>query len=132
MLTEVGADDAAELAGALVVAMRGAEEGTDAEDELKRAWRRFVALLAADRPLAIGVDDAHWADEGTLNLLEEAAFGLSKAPVIILCTCRPELAETAAGFRPRRAQQHADRVAAARRRLGDAARRAPPARRTGG
>ena len=93
LLTEVGADDAAELAAALVVAMRGAEEGTDAEDELKRAWRRFVALLAADRPLAIGVDDAHWADEGTLNLLEEAAFGLSQAPVIILCTCRPELAE---------------------------------------
>jgi len=93
LLTEVGADDAAELAAALVVAMRGAEEGADAEDELKRAWRRFVALLAADRPLAIGVDDAHWADEGTLNLLEEAAFGLSDAPVIILCTCRPELAE---------------------------------------
>ncbi len=98
VLTEFGADDAAELAGALVVAMRGAEEGTDAEDELKRAWRRFVALLAADRPLAIGVDDAHWADEGTLNLLEEAAFGLSKAPVIILCTCRPELAERRPDF----------------------------------
>ena len=93
VLEQVEADDAAELAAALVVAMRGAEEGTDAEDELKRAWRRFVALLAADRPLAIGVDDAHWADEGTLNLLEEAAFGLSHAPVIILCTCRPELAE---------------------------------------
>src|SRR3954454_13374036 len=92
-LEEVGADDAAELASALVVAMRGAEEDTDAEDALKRAWRRFVALLSADRPLAIGVDDAHWADEGTLNLLEEAAFGLSQAPVIILCTCRPELAE---------------------------------------
>jgi class 3 adenylate cyclase/tetratricopeptide (TPR) repeat protein len=98
VLTEVGADDAAELAGALVVAMRGAEEGTDAEDELKRAWRRFVALLAADRPLAIGVDDAHWADEGTLNLLEEAAFGLQHAPVMILCTCRPELAERRPDF----------------------------------
>ena len=93
MLEKFGAEDAAELASALVVAMRGAEEGTDAEDELKRAWRRFVALLASDRPLAIGVDDAHWADEGTLNMLEEAAFGLSKAPVMILCTCRPELAE---------------------------------------
>jgi class 3 adenylate cyclase len=92
-LEGVGADDAAELARALVVAMRGAEEGTDAEDALKRAWRRFVALLSADRPLAIGVDDAHWADEGTLNLLEEAAFGLQQARVIILCTCRPELAE---------------------------------------
>jgi class 3 adenylate cyclase len=93
LLTEVGAEDAADLAAALVVAMRGAEEGADAEDELKRAWRRFVALLAADRPLAIGVDDAHWADEATLNLLEEAAFGLQHAPVVILCTCRPELAE---------------------------------------
>jgi class 3 adenylate cyclase len=93
LLEKVGAEDASELASALVVAMRGAEEGTDAEDELKRAWRRFVALLASDRPLAIGVDDAHWADEGTLNMLEEAAFGLSKAPVLILCTCRPELAE---------------------------------------
>jgi class 3 adenylate cyclase/tetratricopeptide (TPR) repeat protein len=98
VLEKLGADDAAELAGALVVAMRGAEEGTDAEDELKRAWRRFVALLAADRPLAIGVDDAHWADEGTLNLLEEAAFGLSNAPVMILCTCRPELAERLPDF----------------------------------
>jgi class 3 adenylate cyclase len=98
VLEKVGAEDAAELASALVVAMRGAEEGTDAEDELKRAWRRFVALLASDRPLAIGVDDAHWADEGTLNLLEEAAFGLSKAPVLILCTCRPELAERRPDF----------------------------------
>ncbi|HEX3561987.1 MAG TPA: AAA family ATPase, partial [Solirubrobacterales bacterium] len=98
VLTEVGADDAGELAAALVVAMRGAEEGTDAADELKRAWRRFVALLAGDRPLAIGVDDAHWADEGTLNLLEEAAFGLSESPVIILCTCRPELAERLPDF----------------------------------
>jgi class 3 adenylate cyclase len=98
VLSRAGADDAAELAAALVVAMRGAEDGADAEDELKRAWRRFVALLAAERPLAIGVDDAHWADEGTLNLLEEAAFGLEHAPVVILCTSRPELAERRPDF----------------------------------
>ena len=128
LLTEVGADDAAELAAALVVAMRGAEEGTDAEDELKRAWRRFVALLAADRPLAIGVDDAHWADEGTLNLLEEAAFGLSQAPVIILCTCRPELAERLPDFGRSARNQHADRAPAARRPLRNPTRGAPPAR----
>jgi class 3 adenylate cyclase/tetratricopeptide (TPR) repeat protein len=98
LLEELGADDAGELAAALVVAMRGAEEGADAEDELKRAWRRFVALLAADRPLAIGVDDTHWADEGTLNLLEEAAFGVQAAPVLILCTSRPELPERRPDF----------------------------------
>jgi class 3 adenylate cyclase len=98
VLEKVGAEDAAELARALVVAMRGAEEGTDAEDELKRAWRRFVGLIAAQQPLAIGIDDTHWADEGTLNLLEEAAFGVQSAPVLILCTSRPELAERRPDF----------------------------------
>ena len=58
-----------------------------------RAWRRFVSLLASDRPLAIGVDDAHWADEGTLELLEDVAYGLHDAPILVLCTSRPELAE---------------------------------------
>jgi class 3 adenylate cyclase/tetratricopeptide (TPR) repeat protein len=98
VLQDVGAEDSEDLAVALVVAMRGAEEGTDAEDELKRAWRRFVGLLAAQQPLAIGVDDAQWADEGTLNLLEEAAFGVQSAPVLILCTSRPELAERRPDF----------------------------------
>jgi class 3 adenylate cyclase/tetratricopeptide (TPR) repeat protein len=98
VLEKIGAEDAAELARALVVAMRGAEEGTDAEDELKRAWRRFVGLIAAQQPLAIGIDDTHWADEGTLNLLEEAAFGVQSAPVLILCTSRPELAERRPDF----------------------------------
>ena len=93
VLEEVGADDAAELAAALVVAIRGAEEGADAEDELKRAWRRFVALLATDRPLAIGVDDAHWADEGTLEPARGGGLRADEAPVLILCTSRPELAE---------------------------------------
>ena len=94
LLGELGADDAAEIAAALAVAIGGTEdEGASAEDELKAAWRRLVALLAADRPLLIGVDDAHWADNGLLELLEAVAFGLHGAPVMILCTTRPELAE---------------------------------------
>ena len=131
VLEEVGADDAAELAAALVVAMRGADEGADAEDELKRAWRRFVALLAADRPLAIGVDDAHWADEGTLNLLEEAAFGLSRGAGHDPLHQPTRARRATARLRPRRAQPHAARAAAARWRLGDAPGGAAPARMTG-
>src|SRR4051794_4038818 len=92
LLSELGADDAASLAAGLTVAIRGRPD-CDAEEELSRAWRRFVALLASDRPLAIGVDDAHWADEGTLEMLEDVAFGLHDAPVLVLCTSRPELAE---------------------------------------
>jgi class 3 adenylate cyclase/tetratricopeptide (TPR) repeat protein len=92
LLAELGAEDAPSLAADLTVAIRGTPD-CDAEDELSRAWRRFVTLLATDRPLAIGIDDAHWADEGTLELLEDIAFGLHETPVLILCTSRPELTE---------------------------------------
>jgi class 3 adenylate cyclase/tetratricopeptide (TPR) repeat protein len=92
LLSGLGAEDAEPLAAGLTVAIRGTPD-CDAEEELNRMWRRFVGLLASDRPLAIGVDDAHWADEGTLELLEDVAFGLHDAPVMILCTSRPELAE---------------------------------------
>src|SRR3954471_8497593 len=68
LLSELGAQDASSLAAGLPVAIRGRPD-CDAEEELNRAWRRFASLLATDRPLAIGVDDAHWADEGTLELL---------------------------------------------------------------
>jgi class 3 adenylate cyclase/tetratricopeptide (TPR) repeat protein len=97
LLNELGADDAATLAASLTIAIRGRPD-CDAEDELNKAWRRFVALLASDRPLAVGIDDAHWADEGTLELLEEIAFGLHDTPVLILCTSRPELAERRPDF----------------------------------
>ncbi|HET9120333.1 MAG TPA: AAA family ATPase, partial [Solirubrobacterales bacterium] len=91
-LADLGASDADQVATGLTVAIRGAPD-CDAEEELGRAWRRFVALLATDRPLAIGVDDAHWADEGTLELLEDVAYGIHDSPILVLSTSRPELAE---------------------------------------
>ncbi len=97
LLADLGAEDAGEVAHTLVGAIRGEGEGS-AEDELKRAWRRFVALLAADRPIVIAIDDVHWADDGLLDLLEEVAFGLQNAPVLILCTGRPELGERRPDF----------------------------------
>ena len=92
LLSELGADDAPSLAAGLTIAIRGRPD-CDAEEQLSRSWRRFVSLLASDGPLAIGVDDAHWADEGTLELLEDVAYGLHDAPILVLCTSRPELAE---------------------------------------
>ena len=100
LLDELGAEDSQQIADALIVALggsNGADEG-DAEDALKGAWRRLVALLAADRPLVLAVDDAHWADEGLLDLLEEAAFGLQEAPLVVLTTSRPELYERRPDF----------------------------------
>ena len=89
-LAELGAEDADTVANGLAAALGGAAEG-NVEEHLKHSWRRLVALLALERPLIIGIDDAHWADDGLLDLVEEAAFRLEDAPVLILCTSRPEL-----------------------------------------
>jgi class 3 adenylate cyclase len=97
-LADLGAADAAEVARALSVSLgrKGVDHG--GEGELKHAWRRFVALLADQRPLVLGIDDAHWADDGLLDLLEEAAFRVQSAPLLLLCTSRPELAERRPDF----------------------------------
>jgi class 3 adenylate cyclase/tetratricopeptide (TPR) repeat protein len=97
-LAELGAEDPHELARALATALGGEARDGDVEDELKRAWRRLVALLARERPLVIGIDDAHWADDGLLDLIEETAFSVDGAPVLLLCTSRPELLERRPGF----------------------------------
>ena len=100
LLDELGAEDSQQVTDALIVALggsNGADTG-DAEDALKGAWRRLVALLADDRPLVIAVDDAQWADEGLLDLLEEVAFGLQEAPLVVLTTSRPELYERRPDF----------------------------------
>ncbi|MGH2952967.1 MAG: ATP-binding protein [Solirubrobacterales bacterium] len=97
-LAALGADDAASLAATLAVPLGGESGNGDIGDALKRAWRRLVALLASERPLVIGIDDTHWADEGFLDLVEDVALGLGGAPTLILCTSRPELVERRPGF----------------------------------
>jgi class 3 adenylate cyclase/tetratricopeptide (TPR) repeat protein len=97
-LTKLGADDADDLAHSLATALGGEARNGDVEDELKRAWKRLVALLAGERPLVIGIDDAHWADDGLLDLVEEVVFGLDDVPLLVLCTSRPELLERRPDF----------------------------------
>ena len=133
-LASLGAEDADELAHSLATALGGEARDGDVEDELKRAWRRLVALLAGERPLVIGIDDAHWADDGLLDLVEEVVFRQDDVPLMVLCTSRPELLERRPGLRPLGPQRHPDRASPAdrggRRRAGGraAARREPRAR----
>jgi class 3 adenylate cyclase len=97
-LANLGAADADELAATLGTALGGDGARGDIEDELKHAWRRLVALLASERPVLIGIDDAHWADDGLLDLIEEVVFRLNDAPLVVLCTSRPELLERRPDF----------------------------------
>ncbi|HEU4978268.1 MAG TPA: hypothetical protein VFT42_05195, partial [Solirubrobacteraceae bacterium] len=45
-----------------------------------------------ERPLVALIDDVHWAEPALLELLREIA-GRARAPILVLCTARPELLE---------------------------------------
>ncbi len=94
----LGAPDAAEVAASLAAVLGESEPDTDAEEALRRGWRRMIALLAAARPLIVVLDDAHWADDEVLELVEEVAFRLEDAPLLAICTARPEMLERHADF----------------------------------
>ena len=57
------------------------------------AWRRFLAAVAAERPVVLALEDVHWADEGLLDFVEFVAGSSDDAPLVLLCTARPELRE---------------------------------------
>jgi hypothetical protein len=97
-LERLGAEDAYELASVLAIPVGADERDGDVEEALRRAWRRLLGLLAGERPVVVGIDDAHWADDGLLDLVEEIVLGVQEAPVLVLCTSRPELVERRPGF----------------------------------
>ena len=61
--------------------------------ELFWGIRRFLEVLAAERPIAVVFDDIHWAEATFLELLGRLAATIEDAPVMILCTSRRELLE---------------------------------------
>ena len=56
--------------------------------------RRVFELLAADTPLALVIEDLHWAEPTLLQLLEFVLVG-ANAPLLLLVTARPELVDAA-------------------------------------
>jgi tetratricopeptide (TPR) repeat protein len=89
------------------------ESGSQAHARFALFDRVTSALGAAarDRPLLIVLDDLHWADVGSLRLLEFLAPELSAAPVVVLGTLR----ETDAMSRPDAAALLAGLMRSARR-----------------
>ncbi|MGZ9223894.1 MAG: adenylate/guanylate cyclase domain-containing protein, partial [Anaerolineales bacterium] len=55
---------------------------------------QFFSELTLDSPVVILLDDIHWADNGSLELIEELAKLETSLPIFILCTARPRLDES--------------------------------------
>ncbi|MBW3663736.1 MAG: AAA family ATPase [Actinobacteria bacterium] len=56
------------------------------------AVRRLLEVTARREPLAVLVEDVHWAQPTFLDLVEYLAESI-RAPVLLLCLARPELAD---------------------------------------
>jgi class 3 adenylate cyclase len=60
-----------------------------ARDRLRDAWVSFLDDLVAERPLALLIEDVHWAEPPLLELLERTARDVH-GPLLLLATMRPE------------------------------------------
>jgi tetratricopeptide (TPR) repeat protein len=58
-------------------------------ERMMREFGEFVEALVASRPYIIVIEDLHWSDFATLDVLNRLARGEGRAPVVVLVTYRP-------------------------------------------
>ncbi len=76
--------------GAVVPDLIAPDPGSDDQLRLFEAIARLLTQVAATQPLMIIVEDLHWADESTRQLLLFLPGALRDAPVLIIGTYRPD------------------------------------------
>ena len=67
-------------------------------DETFFAVRRLLAAVAADRPVLLAIDDAHWAEPLLLDLAEHLVHWSLDTPLLVLAAARPELRDLRASL----------------------------------
>jgi DNA-binding CsgD family transcriptional regulator len=83
-------DGPARLAGAaLGVGDRSPGAAPDAAFTVSHGLYWLLLNLAAERPILVAVDDAHWVDEASLRFLDYAARRLDGVPATLVVALRP-------------------------------------------
>ena len=70
----------------------------ESSGEAFAAWRRFLEGLADLRPLVLVLEDLQWADNGLVEFVDELPDRVRDAPLLVVCTARPELLERHPGW----------------------------------
>ena len=63
------------------------------QESLRSAWLRLLASRAEVLPVAIVVEDLHWADTASVRWIASAVESLEACPLFVLCLSRPEAEE---------------------------------------
>jgi DNA-binding SARP family transcriptional activator len=66
-------------------------------DEVALAWPAFLTGLAAARPVLVVIEDAHWAEEPLLQMVQ-LILARSAGPLLLVVTARPEFSEEHVGW----------------------------------
>jgi class 3 adenylate cyclase/predicted ATPase len=67
-------------------------------EEIAWAMRGLFERIAHDKPLVVVFDDMHWAEPTLLDLVEQVADLSRSAPILMICTARPELIDRRPGW----------------------------------
>ena len=76
-----------------------AGDASDAKARLFWTFTQFLTQLAAQRPVLLVLENLHWADASSLELLHFVARQLATHRIAILCTYNDEARDTSAAFR---------------------------------
>jgi hypothetical protein len=60
-------------------------------DAVRAAWERWLEAECAAGPRAIVLDDLHWGDRPTVQLVDAALRNLADRPLFVIATARPEI-----------------------------------------
>ncbi len=89
--------DAVELVGALLGASHVDAASMAPERRLERTLEALVAWvrgLSRLQPLVLVVEDLHWCDPTSLDVLEGLLSGIASIPLLLVMTARPEFTDT--------------------------------------
>ena len=64
------------------------------------AWRHFLEALARRKPLVLGFEDIHCADDGVLDFIEHVVEWSQDVALLIVATARPELLDRRPAWGP--------------------------------
>src|SRR6266536_3035943 len=99
----VAEDEHAAAISARIGGAVGAAENAGSSEEIAWAFRKLFEVLATRRPLLVVIDDIHWAEPTLLDLVEYVASFSTGAPILVLCTARPDLFDSHASWAAPRA-----------------------------
>ena len=87
-------DDHADAIAARLSEVLGIAEGHSTPEETAWAIRRFLEILASERPVIAVWEDVHWAEPALLDAIDHVADWANDAPILLLCTARPEFLDS--------------------------------------